>query len=70
MKMTEVESSNIKALGFEDGIMEVEFVKGGKYRYKNVPAEVFRAVRGAASVGRAFHRLIRPKQHIYEYEKI
>ncbi len=70
MKMTEVDSSNIKALGFDDGIMEVEFVKGGKYRYHNVPVEVFRAVRGAKSVGGAFHRLVRPKQHIYKYEKV
>lgn len=70
MELTNVDSSNIKAWGWEDEILEVEFVKGGRYRYTGVPREIWRLLSGATSKGKAFHRYIRPKQHTYEYEKV
>lgn len=70
MEMTPVQSSNVKALGWEDEVLEVEFVKGGKYRYTGVPEEIYKILVNADSVGKAFHRYIRPKQHEYKYKKI
>jgi len=70
MELKDVDSSNIKAWGWEDETLEVEFVKGGRYRYRGVPREIWRALRSASSAGKAFHRLIRPKQHVYEYKKV
>jgi hypothetical protein len=35
-----VNSSNINSVGFENGILEVEFVSGSVYRYFDVPQEV------------------------------
>jgi hypothetical protein len=68
--MTSVQSSNISKIGWEDEVLEVEFVKGGKYRYTGVPADIYKILLNADSVGKAFHRYIRPKQHEYKYEKI
>ncbi len=70
MKMTQVQSSNIAAVGWEDEVLEVTFIKGGKYRYNGVPEEIYKLLLNADSVGKAFHRYIRPKQHEYKYEKI
>ena len=70
MEMTKVQSSNISAVGWEEEVMEVEFVKGGKYRYSGVPEEIFKLLLNADSVGKAFHKHIRPKQHTYKYEKV
>ena len=70
MKMNQVQSSNVKAVGWEDEILEVEFIKGGKYRYNGVPEEIYKLLLNADSVGKAFHRYIRPKQNEYKYEKI
>ena len=70
MEMTQVQSSNIAAVGWEDEVLEVTFIKGGKYRYNGVPEEIYKLLLNADSVGKAFHRYIRPKQHEYKYEKI
>lgn len=70
MEMIAVQSSNVKALGWEKDVLEVEFVKGGKYRYNGVPEEIYTLLLNAESVGKAFHRYIRPKQHEYKYERV
>lgn len=70
MEMVPVQSSNVKALGWEDEVLEVEFVKGGKYRYTGVPEEIYNILLNADSVGKAFYRYIRPRQHEYKYKKI
>lgn len=41
MEMKEVESSNIKKIGYGDQKLRVEFSGGGIYEYDDVPAEVF-----------------------------
>ena len=70
MEMKPVESSNIKAIGWEDEVMEVAFVKGGVYRYTGVPEEIYKAMMAAPSKGKFFHARIRPRQHDYKYEKV
>jgi hypothetical protein len=59
-------SSNIASVGYEDGVMEVEF-KGGKvYRY-TVPREVFEDFRSAGFRGGWFHANVR---RLYEGTKV
>jgi hypothetical protein len=70
MEMTKVESSNIKAIGWEDEVLEVEFVKGGLYRYTGVPKLLWDAFKGSASKGKFFHAKIRPNQHNFKYKKV
>lgn len=70
MELTPVESSNISAVGWEDEVLEIEFNKGGKYRYYGVPEEIYKAMMAAPSKGKFFHSRIRPKQYEYGYEKV
>lgn len=50
--MTQVTSSNIKALGHDNRGLFVEFRGGGTYRYEGVPAELYQEGLAAESVGR------------------
>ena len=59
MERAKVESSNIKSIGFQDNVLEVEFKSGGVYRYSNVGEEVFRAFMDAESKGKYFHQYIK-----------
>ncbi len=45
----------------------LQFVHGGQYRYKNFPAEAFKAFRAAYLKGEFFARHIRSH---YDFEKI
>lgn len=69
MERVVVQSSNLKSIGWEDDVLEVEFVKGGLYRYTNVPEEIFKAIVNAPSKGKAFHRYIRSGKQ-YKYERL
>jgi hypothetical protein len=62
-----VNSSNINSVGFENGILEVEFVSGSVYRYFDVPQEVFESLVNAPSVGKFFNENIRS---IYGHERV
>ena len=59
MERTPVKSSSVKSVGYENGVLEVEFAKGTVYRYKDVPAEVHAGLVGAESVGRHFQEHVR-----------
>lgn len=61
MKRTEVESSNIKSIGYyeAENILEVEFLTGKVYIYLYVPKDVHEAFMGAESQGKYFHKVIR-----------
>jgi hypothetical protein len=62
MEWTEVSSSNLKAIGYDDeeNEMQVEFLDGSIYSYSDVPQESFNDVlSGAPSVGRAFNAVIK-----------
>lgn len=39
--------------------MTIEFARGGRYKYADVPESVYHAIVTAPSVGRAFHATIR-----------
>jgi KTSC domain-containing protein len=56
--MTAVESSNIAAIGFADGLMRVAFKNGNQYEYPGVTAEQHAAVMAAPSTGKAINALV------------
>lgn len=60
MQRQPVVSSNIKAIGFEAGVLEVEFVNGRIYAYSGQQAErCFEDMKKAASVGSYFAKNVR-----------
>ena len=69
MKRKEVESSNIRLIGYDKQtqIMEIEFKSGGVYRFYGVPERKWRGILRAKSKGKYFHRRIKGE---YEYEMI
>ena len=69
MEMTKVESSNIKAIGYDSETkrLRVQFASGGIYEYADVAGEVADEFMNAESAGKFFHKKIR---NMYETEKI
>lgn len=59
IEMTPVKSSNIAAVGYKDGKMQIQFKGGGLYSYNNVPVDVFERLKKAPSVGKFFHRNVK-----------
>lgn len=51
MDRTPVTSSNVASVGYENGVLEVEFNHGGIYQYQGVPPEAYQGLVSAASVG-------------------
>jgi hypothetical protein len=47
-----VASSNISSIGWEDGVLEVEFNSGHLYEYADVPEALYQEALGADSVGK------------------
>ena len=47
-----VRSSNVRALGYEAGILYVQYASGEVYRYANVTEDLFDEIRSADSIGR------------------
>jgi hypothetical protein len=68
-EMTPVDSSNIEAVGHDPDQQElyVRFLDGSTYVYANVDEETFQELRGAASVGSYFNRVIKPS---HSYQKL
>lgn len=64
---TPVASSSIRSVGYDDGVLEIEFHHGGVYQYFDVPGEVYRGVLEAGSRGRYFHDEIRGQ---YDFRRI
>ena len=62
-----VSSSNIASIGYDNEILEVKFLNGSVYEYKNVTSVVYEELMNAASHGSYFNREIRMT---YPYEKI
>lgn len=60
MDMHRVESSNIMAVGYDEGeqALVVEFRGGSRYRYGRVPKAVFEELMAAPSKGSFMHRRI------------
>lgn len=59
MKRKEVVSSVIKSIGFNSGVLEIEFRNGGIYRYWHVPKKVYIELMKAESIGKYYHKNIR-----------
>ena len=67
MERVKVESSQVSSIGYQDGILEVEFNTGSIYEYRNVPQEHFKNLLNCDSVGKLFGSLIK---NVYEFRKI
>ena len=69
MKREKVKSSNLASVGYdaEQKFLDVEFVKGGLYRYFDVPEDKFRNMLKAESVGKFFAAEIK---NTYSSERI
>ena len=67
MKRIEVESSNIKSIGYseEERILQVEFNNLSVYNYKDVPKDVYDEMIVSESKGKYLYQYIKG---VYEYE--
>ena len=56
MRMFDVESSNLAAIGYdpETEVLRVRFKTGGEYEYADVPRETAKSFKTADSVGKFF----------------
>lgn len=72
---TEVESSQIKAIG-HDGVdtLQIDFPrKGGgvsRYQYSGVSPELFEEFKGAESIGSFFYKNIKPFADKYPFTRL
>jgi hypothetical protein len=69
MEMESVESSNVKAIGYDpkNSTVFVDFKNGASYEYYDVPERVFHELKNADSVGRFLNMEIKGS---YSYSKI
>ena len=67
MNMIPVSSSNLAAVGYENGTLNVRFHSGALYEYSNVPVSVYQNLMNAASHGSYFSAHIR---NVYPYRRI
>ena len=61
MERVPVQSTDLAIVGYEPktGTLEVTFRRGGVYRYKNVPQEIYEAFMKAESLGTYFNQTIK-----------
>lgn len=69
MHRVAVISSMIRSVGYDSlrFLLEIEFLSGKKYSYKNVPEKVYRELLSASSKGRYFDEQI---NGIYIYQRV
>lgn len=62
-KLNPVKSSNIMAMGYNEGekIMEVRFHSGSTYRYFDVDLDTYKAIKSAPSIGKRFNEFTQTK---------
>lgn len=67
-EMTYVDSSNIEAIGYDDGAQElhIRFLSGETYVYMGVPSEVYDAIMDAPSKGSFLNREVKGR---FDYTK-
>jgi hypothetical protein len=51
MQRNDVQSSNIKAIGYENETLEIEFLNGLVYQYFDVPQNIYDELKEAGSKG-------------------
>ena len=61
MQMIPVKSSNIKAAGYENGTLRIQFSNGSLYNYHEATAELYYDFTEAESQGKFFHQKIKGK---------
>jgi len=66
MDFVKVESSNIKQVAFNEGLI-VEYNSGARYKYKDVPEETYKKLLEAESKGRFVNSEIKGK---FEFERV
>ncbi|KJY38188.1 MULTISPECIES: KTSC domain-containing protein [unclassified Streptomyces] len=66
MDRTPVDSSALRSVGYDAAqrVLELEFVRGGRYAYLAVPRRVHRELMAAESHGRYFLREIRDRYEV------
>jgi KTSC domain-containing protein len=52
MKRDDVQSSNIKAIGYENETLEIEFLNGSVYQYFDVQQNIYDEMMAAESKGK------------------
>jgi hypothetical protein len=67
MRRTPVQSSSLHSVGYENGVLEIQFQGGGVYRYFDVPDRIHQALLAAPSKGRFFNETIRDA---YRYARV
>ena len=69
MEMHSVQSSNINAIGYDEGseTLQIEFINGGMYQYFDVPQHVFDGIMNADSKGKFLHSNIKGA---YRYSRV
>lgn len=69
MERTEVVSSNIASVGYDEKarVLEVEFANGGIYQYHGVPKSLHQQLIGEKSVGAFFSKRIR---NVFRCERV
>lgn len=69
MEMTTVNSSNVEAVGYDDGseTLQVEFKNNSTYQYFDVPEFAFEELRDADSVGRYLNMHIKG---VYRFSRV
>lgn len=63
MKLTTVQSSSVKAIGYDSSTfeLEIEFHSGRAYRYQQVPVAAYRLLLQAPSLGEFINKQIKPR---------
>ena len=56
MEMINVSSSNVSAIGYEDGIIQVRFKNGFVYQYFSCSESLFQSFLNASSKGKFVHQ--------------
>lgn len=65
IEVEDVESTNLKSLGYHESIgVVVEFLNGGVYAYPTATLEDLHTVRQADSIGSAFHKVLKPLPYV------
>ena len=67
MIMTPVSSSNLAAVGYENGVLHILFQSGRMYAYFDVPEQVYQELMQASSHGSYFNACIK---NVYSYRQI
>lgn len=70
MEMLNVQSTNLKSVGYDDNqkFLYIEFKHGGKYKYLNVKKSIYDKLLVADSKGKFFDQNI--KKAGYKYSKV